>query len=37
MSEKMENAIVTAVGSVLIFLSGWGFLAIADALYKVIN
>ena len=37
MSERIENAVVTAVGACLIFLSGWGFLAIADALYKVIN
>ncbi len=37
MSERLENAIVTAVGSALIFLTGWGFLALADMLYKVIN
>ncbi len=37
MSERMENAIVTAVGSVLVFVTGWGFLALADMLYKVIN
>lgn len=37
MSERIENAIVAAVGACFIFFSGWGFLAIADALYKVIN
>ena len=30
MSERIENAVVTAVGACLIFLSGWGFLALAD-------
>jgi len=37
MSEKIENAVVTAVGACLIFISGWGFLALADALYRIIN
>ena len=37
MSERIENAIVAAVGACFIFFSGWGFLAIADAIYKVIN
>ena len=37
MSRKLENAIVTLVGSVFLALSGWGVLAVADLIYRVIN
>ncbi len=37
MSKKTENAIVTLVGTAFLALSGWGVLALADAIYRVIN
>jgi len=37
MSQKLENAIVTIVGAAFLSLSGWGVLALANAIYSFIN
>ena len=37
MDKRIENAVVTIVGAAFITLSGWGFLALADSLYRLIN